>query len=155
MLKKYLSYIPFVLLIGFLLLMQFTSYEKVDQLPILKGDGIEWTSDDLEESLIKAQEQDKLIFVDFYAKWCRPCKMLKSVTFPRESVGELFNKNFINLSIDVESPQGNIIAKRYSITSYPTLLILNSAGQEVSRKVGFVIPLQLNNWAEESLAHKK
>ena len=39
-----------------------------------------------------AIKEDKPIFIDFYATWCRPCKMLKSVTFPRESVGELFNE---------------------------------------------------------------
>lgn len=151
MLKKNIGYLPFLLVLGFIAIMQFTSYEKVDQLPLLKGKGIEWSSDNFVESLARARKEEKLVFVDFYAKWCRPCKMLKSVTFPRESVGEMFNSNFVNLTIDVESPEGKKLAQQYQITSYPSLLILDTEGKQIAKKVGFMIPFQLNNWAENML----
>lgn len=151
MIKKYISYLPFALIFGFLLLMQFSPYEKVDQLPILRGQGISWSSNDLKTSIIKAEREDKLIFVNFYATWCRPCKMLKSVTFTRESVAEVFNKNFVNIALDIDSSDGQIIANKYKVRSYPTLLILDTNGLEIGRKEGFMLPFQLNTWAKETL----
>jgi thioredoxin 1 len=153
--KSILSYIPFVLLLGFVAIMQFTSYEQVDKLPVLRGEGIQWQDLSFEQALDVAIKEDKPIFIDFYATWCRPCKMLKSVTFPRESVGELFNKEFINLTIDVDKPAGRILANKYNVHSYPTILILDKNGGELGRKESFIIPILLTNWGEELLGLAK
>ena len=37
--------------------------------------------DDFNEALKQAAAQNKYLFVDAYASWCGPCKMLKSTTF--------------------------------------------------------------------------
>ncbi len=97
----------------------------------------------LDEAAAKAKKENKLIFVDVYATWCRPCKMLDSEVFPNTELGDYFNKHFICLKIDGEKGDGPKIMKQYSLTAYPSLLFLNPE-KEVVRKVrGFVYADQL------------
>jgi thioredoxin 1 len=44
----------------------------------------------------EAGEKKKIIFVDAYASWCGPCKMMDSKTFKDKEVADFFNENFIN-----------------------------------------------------------
>ena len=44
----------------------------------------------------KAKSENKIIFLDFYADWCAPCKQMDKEVFQDNRVGEFFNENFIN-----------------------------------------------------------
>src|SRR5690554_7357569 len=59
--------------------------------------GIKFENLTFEEAIQKAKEENKLIFLDAYAVWCGPCKMMDRTTFKSEEVGKVFNKNFINI----------------------------------------------------------
>ncbi|UMB59569.1 thioredoxin domain-containing protein [Lutibacter sp. A80] len=84
------------------------------------------------EALAKAVKEDKLIFMDCYTTWCRPCKEISKYVFTQEPIYTFFNKNFINIKIDVEKGEGIEIAKHYGVKSYPTLLVLNQKGEILS-----------------------
>lgn len=86
--------------------------------------------------LEKAKKENKKVFVDCYTTWCGPCKMLANDIFPNEEVGNYMNEKFINFKSDMEKGEGLILKKKYNITVFPTLLLLNSDGSEFSRKVG-------------------
>ena len=70
------------------------------------GQGIEFFHGTWEEALLKAKTEDKLIFVDAFTTWCGPCKNMAANTFPDPAVGELFNKYFISMKIDMEKEMG-------------------------------------------------
>ena len=53
---------------------------------------------DLTTALAKAKAENKLVFIDAYAEWCGPCKMMARDIFPQKEVGDFFNANFINLN---------------------------------------------------------
>ena len=61
--------------------------------------GIEFFHGTFEEAKIEAKAQGKLIFMDAYAVWCGPCKMMRNTVFPLPEVGEYFNANFINMKV--------------------------------------------------------
>lgn len=104
-----------------------------------------------ESALKEAKNLNKLIFVDAYADWCKPCKWMEKKTFTNPLVADLFNENFINIKIDVDTPQGEQLARKHMITSLPTLLFLNGSGEVVQKSVGALNPDDLMIFAESVL----
>ena len=94
------------------------------------------------EALRLAKEEGKPIFLDIYASWCGPCKMLKARTFPNDEVGKFYNTNFINVAVDGEKGEGIELAQKYKIRGYPTLIFLNSNGEIIAQTAGYRNPKQ-------------
>ena len=92
------------------------------------------------QALAEAKKQNKLVFIDAYASWCGPCKLLAQNTFTDKNVGEYFNEHFINLSIDMEKGEGVEIAAKYKVTHYPTLIIADPKGDRITFTVGYIMP---------------
>jgi thiol-disulfide isomerase/thioredoxin len=111
------------LFLSFILLAQFSS-----------GQGIEFFQGTWMEAMEKADKEDKILFVDAFAKWCGPCKKMSREVFTQEEVGKFFNKNFINLKLDMEEADGVTFGHKYPVSAYPTLFFLDGKG-EVVRKV--------------------
>jgi thiol:disulfide interchange protein len=106
------------------------------------------------EALKQAAAQNKYIFVDAYATWCGPCKMLKNITFKNKKAVAFYNKNFINVSIDMEKGQGPQLAAQWRLQAYPTLIIFNPKGQAVLGTVGFINADELVGFGQEALKKK-
>ena len=100
--------------------------------------GIQFFEGGFEEALARAEAEDKHVFVDVYATWCGPCKVMDAVVFPRDDVGEHYNAHFINVKLDAEdeSVNGPAISERYGVAAYPTYLYLNSDGSLAGSAVG-------------------
>ncbi|HBG24031.1 MAG TPA: hypothetical protein DEO54_05720 [Rikenellaceae bacterium] len=117
----------------------FTIYMLITFGIYAQGKGVVFQNITLQEALKKAKESKKgpkLIFMDCYTDWCGPCKEMTNNVFPQEVCGTFFNANFINVKFDMEKGEGLDIAKRYSVSVYPTFLILDSDGNEVNRVIG-------------------
>ncbi len=97
------------------------------------------TSGALGAALAKAKKQKKLVFVDAYATWCGPCKMMDRQTYTDATVAKAATP-FVNVKVDGEKGEGLAMVERYQITAYPTLLILDGDGVEKNRLVGFNPP---------------
>ena len=98
--------------------------------------GIEFFEGSWEEALAEAQKQDKIIFVDAYAVWCGPCKRMSREVFTDEAVGSFYNKNFINVKMDMEKGEGLTFGKKYPVSAYPTLFYIDYSGEIVQRVRG-------------------
>lgn len=92
---------------------------------------------DLEEAKKAAQASNKMIFVDFFATWCGPCKMLERECFGTEEFKK-FGSKLVFCRIDVDE-QANV-ASRYGITAMPTQDILDKNGNVVSQTIGYGTP---------------
>ncbi len=80
------------------------------------------------------------VIIDFYADWCIPCKELDALTFTDPKVIEL-SKEFDTYKADLTkslSPEVEALREKYKIIGVPTVLILNSSGEEINRITGFV-----------------
>ncbi len=93
---------------------------------IVCAQGIHFDSISVKEALEKAQKERKMVFVDMWATWCVPCKMLAETLFSQKEVGEYMNSRFICVKCDIDTQEGKILKKRYGVNRVPTLLILLS-----------------------------
>ena len=118
---------------------------------LFSQDGIKFGKQSFAKTLEQAKKENKLIFLDAFASWCGPCKLLDKNVFPKKEVGDYFNANFLNLHIDMEKGEGIEIAKKYSIYSYPTLLFINGDGKVVYKAAGYMSPQELISIAKEAV----
>lgn len=75
-------------------------------------------------------KNNKSVFVDFYADWCGPCKMVGPIV--EELSNEETDVKFVKVNVD-NTPD---IAQRYGIMSIPTLLAFKD-GELAGSIVGF------------------
>lgn len=90
------------------------------------------------EVLKRAQAQNKPIFVDAFATWCGPCKMMDRDVFPDETVSAYFDEHFVSFKIDMESQEGEVFGKTYPVQAYPTLLFITPEGKLIKSNVGAI-----------------
>ena len=88
------------------------------------------------DMLARAKAENKLIFVDVYATWCGPCKMLDRFVFTDKQVAKTFNTLFLNYKVDAERGEGRTIAQKYMVQAYPTALFVDGNGQLIDSWVG-------------------
>ncbi|WP_374754993.1 thioredoxin family protein [Arsenicibacter rosenii] len=106
-------------------------------------EGIQFTETSWNNILKKAKAEKKVIFLDAYASWCGPCKMLQKNVFTRKEVGDYFNKSFINVKMDMEKGEGPMLSQRYPLEAYPTLLFIDGNGRVLKKVIGYQAPEQL------------
>ncbi|MCB0731694.1 MAG: protein-disulfide reductase DsbD [Ignavibacteriae bacterium] len=93
-----------------------------------------------EDNYKSALDNNEKMIIDFYADWCIPCKELDALTFSNEKVIAA-SKSFTSMKVDMTktlSDETEIIRKKFDIKGMPTVLIIDSKGNEVERITGFV-----------------
>lgn len=109
--------------------------------------GIQFIEQDWQKAIESARAQHKIIFLDAYASWCGPCKMLKRTSFRDQKVADYFNTHFINVAIDMEKGIGPELLNKYEVSAYPTLLLLDENGTVLRKSVGYLNASQLLSFA--------
>lgn len=117
---------------------------------------IEFEDASWEEIIKIARKEKKLIFLDAYATWCRPCKEMEYQTFTDPKVGKFYNKNFVNVRFDMEEPgDGQFLSSLFEIKSYPSLVFVDPQTGDMQYKVeGLLYPddfLSLGKMASEEI----
>jgi thioredoxin 1 len=85
------------------------------------------------------------VFVDFWAEWCGPCRMVGPVV--EELASEYAGKiNFVKVNVD----ENNELASKYNVFSIPTLAIFNK-GQIVIQQVGAASKSSYKNMIDKTL----
>jgi len=104
---------------------------------LLFSQGTKFFEGSLKEALELSKNENKLIFVDVYTSWCKPCLKMKKDVLPLKEVGDFFNERFINLSIDLDTWKGLEFSLFYNVSSFPTFLFIDKNGSVVHREFGF------------------
>jgi len=100
----------------------------------------------------KAKSEHKFIFIDCFATWCGPCKMMDSKTYVDEEVGRVVNEGFLSIKVQCDSSRndGDVIKSQYAdahriveefkINAFPTFLFFSPDGNLVHKDMGFSPP---------------
>ena len=87
------------------------------------------TKDKFQKDVLEAQN---VVFVDFYADWCGPCKLTGPIIDELSDMEEYKNKvTFVKINVD----ENQELAARYSVFSIPTF-ILFKGGKPVHQFIG-------------------
>lgn len=101
---------------------------------------IQW-GNDINQAMEEAKKSNKTIFIDFYADWCSYCVEMDEETYTDPQVKEKLTQNYVLLKVDVdENPD---LSSKYKAYSLPTIVIVDSSGNEIKRIIGYQTPEQL------------
>lgn len=93
----------------------------------------------------EVMESQLPVFVDFWAEWCGPCRMVSPVV--EELSDDYKGKvNFVKVNVD----EANELASKYNIFSIPTLAIFNK-GKIIAQQVGAASKESYKNMIEKAL----
>ena len=107
-------------------------------------EGLTW-----DQILKKAKEENKFIFVDCYATWCKPCKEMDKFVYTNDSLGSIVNSRFISVKIQMDTAKNDNAqvkewyadAKRmrlnYNVTAFPTYLFFSAEGKIIHKSLGY------------------
>jgi thioredoxin-related protein len=95
------------------------------------------TQDEMKAAQKKASDQMLMLFVDVYADWCGPCKMMDSEVFANPSVSEYMKDHYLGVKVDGESDFGRIFAAEQGLEGYPSMFVFSDEGELISKIVGF------------------
>jgi len=122
--------IRFSILITLLSLVPFSLKSQVDFIEVE-------TMEQMEEAQKKASDQMLMLFVDVYATWCGPCKMMDQDVYGDPAVALYMNNHYVNVKLDGETDYGRIFASAQQLEGYPSMFILNDDGERISKIVGY------------------
>jgi len=81
-----------------------------------------------DETLNEVLETNELVIIDFWAEWCKPCKIMGSIL---DEISEEYNVTIGKIEVD----ENNDAVTEYGIRNIPTLLFIKD-GRVVDKIVG-------------------
>ena len=109
--------------------------------PAAKASGIEWIKPqnvaDVDRAFETARASSRPVFLFWTAVWCPPCNQVKSTIFTRPEFIEK-SRSFVPVYVDADSPSGQVLGERFKVRGYPTMVLLDGNGRELTRLAGSV-----------------
>ncbi len=93
------------------------------------------------EALERAKSREQVIITYLFTDWCSYCKKMERETFADASLVEEMGSQYVWLKLNTERDREGVrLQRELRVTGFPTVVIMNSAGQELGRAQGFLSP---------------
>ena len=114
-------------------------------LSLTAGEG--WLTN-IEKAKEVAKKEGKAVLVEFTGSdWCPPCKALKKNVFNSDEFKAYAKKHLVLVELDFPRDKSKVTkeqaaynreqAKAFAVKGYPTVILMDAGGEELTKKVGF------------------
>jgi thiol-disulfide isomerase/thioredoxin len=93
---------------------------------------IEWFKGSIDAAFALSRTQNKPLFLYWGAVWCPPCVEIKQTVFKSQQFIAQ-SKLFIPFYLDGDTEQAQVYGEKFDTKVYPTMIVFNPAGEEITR----------------------
>lgn len=123
--------------------------------PSLPSTNVAWLSAaadaDIERAFALARNDKKPLLLYWGASWCPPCNQLKATFFNRQDFAAL-SRSFVAVHVDGDRPGAQKLGRRFKVSGYPTVVLFNPEGGEITRLPGEADAQQVMAVLQQGLA---
>ena len=101
----------------------------------VRADGICWTTS-LDAARAEAARTERPIFFNCFVNWAGGSVLMDSIVLRDSTLAEWIPEHFTPLRIDMQTPEGRVLAERYGIDGYAYFLVLDAEGEVIHRISG-------------------
>jgi thiol-disulfide isomerase/thioredoxin len=80
--------------------------------------------------------EGKPYFIDFYAGYCLPCRLMDETTFMDETLGAYVTANYIPLKLNIDDFDAYEVKVKYEVPALPTVMVFSSNGAMLETRTG-------------------
>jgi len=107
---------------------------------------VNWVS--FNQGLKNSAESRKPVIIDFYADWCKYCKIMDSEVFSQKDIADVLNSKFVTIRVYTDKNE-SIMYKGKKLSSQefagflgveglPTLVFMDSNGEFITKIPGYI-----------------
>ena len=94
---------------------------------------LSFTVNPLDEALVQAKGQSKMVLADLSAIWCPSCRKLDKQVFSNVKVSDVIKRDYVFARVEYESQEGEAFMERYGVTGFPNLVVLDGDGNLIKK----------------------